>query len=146
MHTPQEPWSYGLFVPHDPRAAGVVRATLRAALRAARLDCFVDPAELLVSELTTNAYRHAGGDAFISFDWAPDRLRVSVWDPSPELPEALRTVPPPHTAPVGDESESGRGLALLRCFADEWGAYGTHGPWGARPEITGKVVWFGLKA
>lgn len=127
---PGEPdsWSYGLHIPHDPRAVGVVRATLRSILRAARLDCITDTVELLASELVTNAYRYAGTDAYVSMDRSAGGVRVSVWDTSPVLPE--QRVP-------GDGDEGGRGLPLVAACSDAWGVdeYGAG---------DGKAVWFRL--
>lgn len=60
---PDSHWSYGFLIPHDPRAASVVRAALRAILRATRLGCVADTVVLLASELITNAYRHSPSDA-----------------------------------------------------------------------------------
>ncbi|MFD7815870.1 ATP-binding protein [Streptomyces sp. NPDC059785] len=50
--------TYALHLPHDPRAPRVARMTLRAVLPAYGLTELLDTAELLASELTTNAYRH----------------------------------------------------------------------------------------
>ncbi|WP_338896261.1 hypothetical protein WBG99_11650 [Streptomyces sp. TG1A-60] len=47
------PWRDRSPIPHDPRAASVVRAALRALLRATRLGCVSDTVELLASELVT---------------------------------------------------------------------------------------------
>ncbi|WP_431042418.1 ATP-binding protein [Streptomyces sp. P1-3] len=130
MRMPEEAWSYGLFIPHDPRAIGVVRATIRSILKAARLTCITDTAELLVSELATNAYRSATTDTFISMEWEPEPpdLRVAVWDTGPGLPE-------PRAARDGDES--GRGLALVESCADDWGI---------DRYPNGKAVWFTMSA
>ncbi|MBT2489237.1 ATP-binding protein [Streptomyces sp. ISL-96] len=126
MFKPEQPWSYGLFIPHDPRAVGVVRATIRSVLAAARLDCIVDTVELLASELVTNAYRYSEADAYVSMDWQPGDFRVSVWDHGGGSPK-------PRSADADDEQ--GRGLALVESCADEWGV---------RDYPNGKNVWFRL--
>ncbi|MEU0334906.1 ATP-binding protein [Streptomyces sp. NPDC006193] len=100
---------------------------------------------LVVSELATNALRHAlpaahgrGGEQSASvrlqlMRWA-DRLVCAVRDPSHETP-----VP-------GDSddfsAESGRGLVLVDSFADSWGWHPLAGG------LQGKVVWamFRLRA
>ncbi|MFF8815270.1 ATP-binding protein [Streptomyces pactum] len=130
MRTPVEAWSYGLFIPHDPRAVGVVRATIRSVLKAARLTCIADTAELLVSELATNAYHHTTTDAYISMEWEPEPpdLRVAVWDTAPGLPR-------PRAA--GPDDEGGRGLALVKSCADDWGV---------DRYPNGKAVWFTMAA
>ncbi|MEC4018483.1 ATP-binding protein [Streptomyces sp. H27-D2] len=130
---PEEPWTYGLYIPRDPRAVGVVRATLRSILAAARLDCLIDTTELLVSELVTNAYRHSGcEDAFVSVDWVPDDLRVAIWDTGPALPRKLDP---------GPEDENGRGLGLVEALAETWGVEEFTDKAG---EVTGKSVWFSM--
>ncbi|MGW7658152.1 ATP-binding protein [Streptomyces asiaticus] len=134
MRTPEEPWSYGLFIPHDPRAVGVVRATIRHILRAARLDCIVDTAELLVSELVTNAYRNTTTDAYVSMDWepTPSDFRVTVWDSGCGLPQPVA---------ADAEDESGRGLTLVESCSDTWGV---HDYTDKDAGVTGKAVWFTL--
>jgi two-component sensor histidine kinase len=88
-------------------------------------------AGLLVSELATNAVRHAGTPVFtvqVELDSAEGRLRVGVSDTGPG-------VPLPRTPDVGDEH--GRGLQLVATLADRWGAH--------RRRSTGeKTVWFEL--
>ncbi|MGD6743754.1 ATP-binding protein [Streptomyces sp. BH106] len=91
-----------------------------------------DTAELLLSELMTNAYRHAKSPAGREI-WArailtADHLRVQVTD-------AGDTLPTPRTPSL--EDESGRGLTLLALLADAWGAE-------ERKVGVGKVVWFEL--
>ncbi|MFD8382807.1 ATP-binding protein [Streptomyces sp. NPDC059679] len=134
MRTPESPWSYGLFIPQDPRAVGVVRATIRHILKSARLDCLVDTAELLVSELTTNALRNTTTDSYVSMDWQPKPpdFRVTVWDSGSVLPRPVQ-------AEVDDEG--GRGLALVESCSDDWGVVDyTDKDAG----VTGKAVWFAL--
>ncbi|WP_420035212.1 ATP-binding protein [Streptomyces sp. cg28] len=121
-------------LPRQARSVGRARLLFReTAVRWALPADVTDTAELLLSELMTNAYRHAKAPA--------DReiraraaltgtvLRVTVTDASAELP-----VP---RAASADE-ESGRGLALVEMLAGEWGAE-------ARKEGVGKVVWFELE-
>ncbi|GAA3792509.1 hypothetical protein ACFS5L_12200 [Streptomyces phyllanthi] len=54
--SPTPAWSYALHLPHDPRAPRVARMTLRAVLPAYGISELLDTAELLASELVTNAY------------------------------------------------------------------------------------------
>src|SRR4051812_24961655 len=73
-------------------------------------------AALLVSELATNAVRHAGaGDFVVEVRAVPDgaRLWVGVTDSEALLP-VLRT---PDVS-----AESGRGIQLVSTLADRWGA------------------------
>jgi two-component sensor histidine kinase len=88
-------------------------------------------AALLVSELATNAVRHAGGQEFaVEVRQFPDerRLWVGVTDTEAALP-VLR---------IPDvSSESGRGIQLVSTLADRWGA-------GRRRSSIEKTVWFEL--
>jgi len=79
-------------------------------------------AELLVSELVTNAVRHAGlpSEASIEFSVraSPEVLMVEVADTGQGFdrpPNRLRTV-------AGSASASGWGLFLVDRIADRWGA------------------------
>lgn len=86
-------------------------------------------AELLVSELATNAIRYGGGEDFrLDVDVDPDGVRVAVHDHNPELPTPRQ---------AGLEDEGGRGVHLVATVATAWGCEGTG---------DGKVVWFSLRA
>ncbi|MFG2364255.1 ATP-binding protein [Streptomyces mirabilis] len=116
-------WAYALQLPHDPLAPRIARVTLRAVLAGHGMPQFTDTAELLTSELVTNAYRHSIGPATLRLRaLGSARLRVSVWDADPHIP-------PPfdqgsgslHPVPV--EADGGRGLFLVCHYADAWGGY-----------------------
>ncbi|MHC0429537.1 ATP-binding protein [Streptomyces sp. O3] len=131
------PWTYTLHLPHDPRAPGIARTTLRAVLTSHRLDEVADMAELLASELVTNAHHYSDGPYALRLrQMARRRVRVGVWDTNPDIPPPFQGV-----APVPDEcAESGRGLFLVQLCAEKWGAYSLAGDefgW-ARP---GKLLW-----
>ncbi|MCZ9337644.1 ATP-binding protein, partial [Streptomyces sp. TRM76130] len=75
------------------------------------LDGVGDIAVLLVSELVTNALRHATGPIGVRLvaPAGPDGvLRVEVSDPLPDLP---------HERPADPEDESGRGLRMVAAAA-----------------------------
>ncbi len=61
--SPHDTWAYALRLPHNPRAARVARMTVRTVLHSHGRHEVLDAVELLVSELVTNAYRHARGPA-----------------------------------------------------------------------------------
>ncbi|MGW6915463.1 SpoIIE family protein phosphatase [Kitasatospora sp. NPDC054939] len=111
-----------------------VRAELRDALRRWGVAELVDTAELLASELVTNAIRHTDRDAMFTarlYREAADgraRLRVEVEDESDLWP--TRRTP-------GEQASSGRGLMLVEALADGWGV---------EPRGTGKRMWFELTA
>jgi len=86
-----------------------------------------DAAELVTSELVTNAVVHAGTDIDVSIELCPDRVRVEVADGSPHLPRSRR---------YGTSAGTGRGLVMVEELTDEWGV-SRRGP-----GDQGKVVWF----
>ncbi len=81
-------------------------------------------AELVISELVTNALRHGLGDIVVRTSLADgDLLQVSVTDSGPELP-ALQPVDPGRVGGVG--------LRIVDRLASEWGVASFPG---------GKTVW-----
>ncbi|MGW1145387.1 ATP-binding protein [Streptomyces sp. NPDC002454] len=114
-----------------PSRIGQIRRIVSAQLRYWHLDGLIDHASLGVTELLTNVHRHARPDKTCTVEvaWLLDRLKVSVRDRDPRLPE-VRPADPLDTC--------GRGLALIAAMSTDWGA---------RPlGTTGKVVWFTLPA
>ncbi len=98
-------------------------------------------AELLVSEIVTNALRHASPELAgsrqlhlrVTLRLSDRIVRVEVTDPAwraMSVP-AARTVTTP-----GPLAESGRGLGLVAAYAKEWGV---------TPHPGGKSVWFELE-
>ncbi|WP_243740546.1 ATP-binding protein [Streptomyces sp. 8K308] len=130
-----ESWFYELQFPRDPRGPRIARLTLRTVLTHHGLDELTDRAEVLTSELATNAVCHTTGPASVSLTWAHPTLRVSVWDACPTLPAML----PDAALPL--DAVGGRGLFLLDRLADRWGGCAIgDGPWGPG----GKTLWFKL--
>jgi anti-sigma regulatory factor (Ser/Thr protein kinase) len=104
-----------------------VRSALREFLRRWGKPARADIAELLTSELVTNALVHTDHDAIVTATLGPRGLRVEVRDfvgrrPEPRVPDA-------------DSGTNGRGLVLVQSLADAWGV---------RAHGVGKVVWFEL--
>ncbi|MFE9454773.1 ATP-binding protein [Streptomyces sp. NPDC006739] len=121
MATVSPSWAYTLQLPHDPHAPGVARATLRTVLAAHGLTELAPTAELLASELLTNAHRHTRGPyALRVLPTEPGRLRVAVWDTDPTVPPGFADSSLPPALPP-DDAEGGRGLHLVRSCADSWG-------------------------
>jgi anti-sigma regulatory factor (Ser/Thr protein kinase) len=133
--TSTDSWEYCLYIPNDPRAVTVSRRTLRLILTMHGLVCLADLAELLATELVSNAVRHTKGPAALRVRWAAGVLRIGAWDADPAPPEP--PVPWKQTA----ELEEGRGLALVKACADLWGWQPL-----AREGNRGKVVWCELAA
>ncbi|WP_156727653.1 ATP-binding protein [Streptomyces apocyni] len=137
-----ESWEYTLHIPHDPIAVTVCRQTLRLVLAAHGLAHLTELAELLATELIGNAVRHTKGPAALSVHRSGGTLRICAWDADPTPP-----APPPPAlalalAPDVD-AEQGRGLALVRTWADGWG---WHPLASGRDTRKGKYVWCELGA
>ncbi|MGP4049438.1 ATP-binding protein [Streptomyces sp. 2A115] len=115
--------------PADPGAVRTARTVVRGQLRSWGLDSLGDVTALLVSELVTNALRHATGPIGVRLVRPTETLGallVEVSDPLPDLPRERAARP---------EDESGRGLQLVANSSRRWGT---------RPGGTGKTVWFEL--
>ncbi|MFC8417713.1 SpoIIE family protein phosphatase [Streptomyces coelicoflavus] len=110
----------------DPAEVGRARAAVREQLHDWGLPKLAGPAELMVSELVTNAVRHAHARPVALRLVRADTLLCEVDDDDHDLP-ALRS--------AGPEDETGRGLRVVSTLAREWGASRTK---------AGKTVWFEL--
>jgi anti-sigma regulatory factor (Ser/Thr protein kinase) len=87
-----------------------------------------DTAELLVSELVTNALRHGEGPMIrLTLSCRLGALHCEVEDASSARPAVCRG--------DNEEGESGRGLLLVEHLAARWGS---------RLSGRGKTVWFDL--
>ncbi|MFF4162810.1 ATP-binding protein [Streptomyces sp. NPDC001741] len=136
LATVTPPWAYTLQLPQDPRGPGIARATLRTVLLVHGMREVIDTAELLASELVTNAYRHSSGPYSLRLRGAGrSRVRVGVWDGNPEIPEPFCGGVPGEPCAL---AERGRGLRLVQECADAWGAYPIRG---GLPGQGGKVLW-----
>jgi anti-sigma regulatory factor (Ser/Thr protein kinase) len=102
-----------LLAPATPEAASLLRVEIAAFLRrhAQDLGGFVH-AELVVSELLSNAVEHAGGPIWVSVDWSTRQPLLSVHDLGPLFD--LESVSLPDRA-----SARGRGLWLVSQFAKD---------------------------
>lgn len=92
-----------------------------------------DIAELLVSELATNAVVHAHGRYRLTLSLENGRLRCAVADEGADLPDASCGESPN----ADTDAENGRGLLLVDALADRWGSGRVEGG-------VGKEVWFEL--
>lgn len=88
-----------------------------------------EDARLLVSELVTNAVVHAGTDVDVTVALLAETVEVAVTDRHPA--RALPSPPPS----VLEDSEGGRGLALVAALSSAWGIDYTD---------RAKRVWFRL--
>ncbi|MFD6420865.1 ATP-binding protein [Streptomyces sp. NPDC060198] len=136
--------SASITLPARYEAVGSARHFTRATLRQWQLDGCFDDVALVVSELVTNALRHAlPSDVARDPNIPPVRLQLArcstrlvcaVRDPSRESPMA---------GEAEDSAESGRGLFLVESFSDSWGWHPAPAPGaGCRSRAPhGKVVW-----
>ncbi|WP_309484544.1 ATP-binding protein [Streptomyces himalayensis] len=92
-------------------------------------------AELLATELVSNAVRHTKGPAALRLCWRDGVLRIGTWDADPKPPSPVPE--PAH----GVDAETGRGLELVRACADDWGWHPL-----AQGGDRGKYVWCDLGA
>ncbi|XKK61673.1 SpoIIE family protein phosphatase [Streptomyces sp. ARC32] len=112
--------------PDGPRSVAAARRFVRAALDGSPADR-VGTAELLVSELVTNAVLHARTEVEVSVARLDGRVRVRVGDGQPG-----RGLVPQRCSPYAG---TGQGLALVEQLASRYGADG---------DDAGKTVWFEL--
>jgi len=117
-------------LPADASAPRAARAWLRAVGCSTHGGELLDDAQLLVSELVTNAVRYGAPPVVLAVDCDGGGLHVRVRDGSPALP-----VP---RAAAADE-ESGRGFLLLDLLSGRWGVEAESEGAG------GKEVWFHLQ-
>jgi len=111
----------------DDRAPAQARSLLRDGHCPELPEQVLEEALLLVTELVTNAVRHAGPPVRLEVSCGgPSGLGVRVSDGSSHPPAAHRSEP---------DHESGRGVALVDLLSDAWGV---------EREADGKTVWFAL--
>ncbi|MEW1844684.1 ATP-binding protein [Nonomuraea angiospora] len=120
MSTALASWTFSA----QARSVARARHAVRAQLAEWGLQQACEYAELLVSELVTNAVRHARGLVRMSLSAADGLLRCEVEDSSP-VPPTLRA--------ASRDDEGSRGLLLVEVLSSGWGSV---------PTGRGKLVWF----
>lgn len=113
----------------DLRAVPEARRALRELLTHWGRPGRSEIAELLTSELVTNALVHTDREAVLTATVSARGLHVEVRD-------FVGRRPRPRAADA-DDGTHGRGLMLVQSLADAWGV---------RPHGVGKAVWFDLAA
>lgn len=113
-----------------PAAVPRARLHTRHLLRTWQLTGLAESAELVVSELLTNAVEASrpGDDRLAIRLWLLSdaaRLLILAWDTSPQ---------PPLPACTSHDLENGRGLRLVAAVCTRWDWYPT-------PGLSGKAVW-----
>ena len=127
--TQANPRLIALTVPSIPGSVPVARWHVRDALDSHGLGEYAADAEIITSELVTNAVQHLRGKGTetigvsLTHAGSPAVVTVVVSDPSPEGPVR-------RDAPAG--SDQGRGLQIVEALSAHWG-------W--RRECSGKAVF-----
>jgi anti-sigma regulatory factor (Ser/Thr protein kinase) len=126
-------WDY----PPRVESVAVARTQLAAVLDGWQLVALRDPAELLVSELMTNAVLHARTAIRLTAAAADGVFEVAVGDRDSRRPHIQPGVRASGNAPEDGSwlFMNGRGLFLVEQLADEWGVAELR---------SGKEVWFRL--
>ena len=106
-------------------APGTARAHVRRVCGRWAVDAEVcEAAEIVVTELVTNAVEHASSRSLVEVERRANAFRMTVRDyDTSSLPEAV--LPPP-------SSSRGRGLAMVAAVSREWGVH---------HHTDGKTVW-----
>lgn len=108
------------------RSPARARAATAHMVAALHLEPIGDELALVVSELVTNAVRHAEPPVRLELQADDDRVTVAVADGSPGRPVARE---------AAQDAEGGRGLPMINLIAAETGV---------RPSPPGKTVWAAL--
>jgi anti-sigma regulatory factor (Ser/Thr protein kinase) len=130
-----------VLLPYTPSSVAVARRCLTADLVSAGIfESAVGDAALVISELLSNAIRHAaplpGSQIRVAWTLGGDALRVAVSDAGGgPLPRAARPSP---------AAASGRGLGIVETLSSRWGVLRDGGEttvWAvlAAPHVTGSV-------
>jgi anti-sigma regulatory factor (Ser/Thr protein kinase) len=113
-------------LPSTPYSVQMARFYIRAALAYHELGDYAVDAEMVTSELVTNAIKHAGALRFgleVIHMAASRAVAIIVTDPSPH---------PPVRRHLSEDTEHGRGLNIVEALSFSWG-------W--RPQDPGKAVY-----
>ncbi|MFI1397724.1 ATP-binding protein [Streptomyces sp. NPDC020681] len=109
----RKPWELPFSA--EPSEVTGLRRILRLHLTLWGLPELVEPAQICVTELTSNVIRHvgAGTPATLAVSMSGTHLRIEMHDPDTR---ALPTLLSPER-----EAESGRGMTLVDAVTDRWG-------------------------
>ena len=119
-------WVWEMTLPAAGHAPGFARQATREVLASRHIAHVEETAVLFVSELVTNAVRHAstaGSMLVLRLEAAGTWLRIEVHDADPRWPRP--------GIPAGLD-ESGFGFVIVDALATKWGVSNT---------ATGKAVW-----
>ncbi len=108
-------WSFQETWPNDPASVALARGFVVDHLETQLLWQLVFDVRLVVSELATNAVRHARTPFTVVLERSPDGVTLRVHDGSSRSP---------NPAPRDSHASSGRGLTLVDAYASAWGVEG----------------------
>lgn len=114
-----------------PGAVACARLHARQVLWEWGLSAIAENAELLVSELMTNAIQaspSAERTQPVGLWLSSDRSRLLI------LVQDTSRYPPEPAGGTGDDDERGRGLLIVEAISAKWG-------WDVKEDSSGKVVW-----
>lgn len=112
-----------LAVPHDETGPAQARAAVTQDAAVLGLDDLSDDVALIVSEMVTNAVRHAEPPVRLEVEVTDTEVVVAVCDGTPSLPVRR---------PADDDAEGGRGMLLVDLLTADHGV---------RSQPPGKTVW-----
>ena len=120
------------------RAPSQARALVASALNGAAGPVLdedtIHSAQLVASELVTNAVLHARTELHLGICHDDHSLLIAVTDGAPQIP--LRLVDP--AIEEAEAEESGRGMLIVASLANDFG-------WRSRDDVPGKIMWVLLK-
>ena len=120
-----------IVLPPDVSAAAIARQFVEDNRDHIRAD-LIEDAQLLVSEIVTNAVRYGRPDITLEVSVDPPAIGIAVHDHGADLPASPPASPTP-------SQPSGRGLLIVDALASAWGVTPSSD---AAP---GKVVWFEIR-
>lgn len=112
-----------ILIEHALSGPAKARAAVSRCCDRLGLETVQDDMQLVVSEMVTNAIRHAMPPICLEIEAGAEDVVVSVSDGSPARPAAR---------PATDDAEGGRGMMLVDLLAADHGV---------RPDPPGKAVW-----
>ena len=114
-------------LPPRPSSAGIAREVLSWQLHEWHIESLCEDASVVVTELISNAIRHAATDVELKIVHLPHVLRLEVRDGSAQKLRRRAS---------HEDDEGGRGLHLVDALTDRHGV---------DPEGTGKRVWVEMR-
>ncbi|MCX4403921.1 SpoIIE family protein phosphatase [Streptomyces sp. NBC_01764] len=117
----------------DIRSVRSARKFVRNYLLSRELEALIDDAEIMISEIVTNALIHADSDVEVMLREYPDRIYFEVRDTDARPPVPTSVI---HSDEENAVAEHGRGLDIVEDLSAAWGT---------SPHGRGKSVWLDLR-